>query len=127
MSESAEQGRFNALLDELTTIIKDSKSFALEQAPDIAKQLVAEKGVELKYNLINCFIGNAASLAVLALCLYYPQNSEGWLLIRGLIGATALVCSLISLVETLGTFSQLAQLKVAPKVFLLRQLRKLVK
>ena len=120
------ENKFNVLLEELTSTLKETKGFVLEQAPDVAQQMVAEEVIKLKYDLTKCILLFIFSLVTAVTCYFYPDSREGAMVLRAVLGILGLLFVIGMSHDILSTMSEFAQLKAAPKVFLLYKLQRLM-
>lgn len=131
MSEEKKETKLDVLLEGLYETLKETKGFVLEQAPDVAKEMIAERTVELKYDLIENIVGVSVGL-ILMLVSYLIDLPSNWdyvaaCFLRGLGLLFGSIILIISGETTMNTLSLIAQLKSAPKVFILYRLRRLMK
>jgi hypothetical protein len=125
----------NSAVKGLIDRLEKTESFIIDQAPEICKQMVYDKCVENKINLINY-----SFLTVLMLVTACVSGSESYHSIAsGKVGADGyqFICFLLSLgsgitslifiSEFLLAIQWLIYLKKCPKLFLLREFRNLIK
>lgn len=118
------------VVNALVTRLEKAESFALEQAPDVCKEIIAEKTALCVYTVAGLGAISFLSLvlAILAWKLLSHESSSydpcsaasGW----------AFICSALSLGFTIASANnamELISLKTAPKLTILRELRRLVK
>ena len=120
------------LLNELVATVQNTKNFVIEQAPDIAKEMIAEE------KIINSIIFAISAFALLlsligfAFGLFGPEP-KNWndfsmlALSRVIFGTISIISGAVSIGTLYDSTIKLLCLKVAPKVFLLTKLSKLVK
>ena len=122
----------NNLLNELIVTVKDAKNFAVDQAPDIAKEMISEEKVVQSVSLA---MGSFTLLASLGLGLFAllgpdPKNWNDFSVLALGRCSSGLFCIIGLLFSTHTVYEssiKLLRLKVAPKVFLLNKLSRLVK
>jgi hypothetical protein len=118
--------RVDQVVESLVNTLEQSKNFVLEQAPDVARQMIAEREVELKFDIISFASGFIACLATVLICFFWNNQSDSVVIARWVIGIIAGFSVLPTGSCLFSTLSKMAQLKVAPKVFLLYRLKRLL-
>jgi hypothetical protein len=103
------------LAQELITLLKSTKDFVVEQAPDIARQILA-------WELYTSMVWAAICVLAIVLCVFSMCNSDD----EGVIGGGFFV-TLVSLICFGIQISDIIKVKVAPKIFLLDYLMGIVK
>lgn len=112
-------------VDAIVTRLEKAEEFALEQAPEVCKEVVREK---LVLGIFHSGISLTLTIAAARLSLYLiscmeGRNSFDYGMGAGLIGGVALVGAIF----TTAGLSELISLKTAPKLTILRELRDLTK
>ena len=127
MNKKNVESKFDEVINGLVETLKETKSFVRDQAPDVAKQILAEREVEIRYELAKNIVALSAVISVFTLALSWPNPSEVAMVVRIIAGVGAAIMA-IAVTECI--FSNLkdgAMLKAAPKVYLLRVLRGFIK
>lgn len=134
--KNANQKLINQAIKGLIARLEKTEKFVLAQAPDICKQMIKEFVLTQVCNLIQCLLGATVGLGAGILGIYKiatytkmctdyhcTELSDGWygLAIIGIvIGAVILVLSIEDI-------ANLFFIKRCPKLFLLREFRRLIK
>jgi len=105
--------------------LEKAEKFALDQMPDICKQIVLERRIEMVGQLIFTGVGFLLAFSVFLFCAHrwYADDPIGWI-----IGSV--LSSLASLGFGAGVgdaISELIYLKMCTKLFLLKAFRRLIK
>lgn len=110
------------LVSEITEIVKSSKTFVLDQAPDLAKQIVLSGRIKITLLLIFCLF-SFGTLWAFGKFIYKDHKKIGddsdfigWCM------ALSFVVLLLMLL-TGGTISDFITVWFAPKLYLLRELK----
>lgn len=114
-------------LKEVIDMVKDSKSFVKEQAPDLAKEIILNAKVSALYNLIVGVIFFALSVNYLVYIAGVDSDPEAK--VKGYqfgLAITSGIAALISGFGTLCTIESIISLITAPKMFILKELSKAV-
>lgn len=123
----------SSALNGLIKRLEKTEKFALEQAPDICKQMVYEKTLEKTIELWTS-LPAAIALVIATIILAFKSHSA---LESEPSGGLAFLCGALSLAACVGSFvflesvryavNWLIYLKKCPKLFLLREFRDLLK
>lgn len=118
--------KYAEIINGLTETLKETKDFVLEQAPDVAKQLLVAEMIKLKFQLIMCAFFSAVSLGVFMGAVFYHNDDSLICIARFIVGCISFLCTLGSMSETATCVSQLISVTVAPKAFLLKKFKSLL-
>ena len=110
-------------LKEVIDTIKDSKSFVVKQAPDLAQEIILEAKVSALYNLLVSLFFLAVTGSYLFSLTHVEGEIKGYQF--GLMVASIIV-GIISSFGFLCTIESIISLITAPKMFILKQLSKAV-
>lgn len=112
------------LANEVLNTLKATKGFVLEQAPDIAQEIVAYGRVFETATLILSGLFFAAGLFFLVkfLRIGFKEKVEGWIF-AGLVTGMP---SILALVSFLQTIKPLALAWAAPKLYIIQYLGKII-
>jgi len=112
------------LAKELLVMVKQTKSFVLEQAPDVLQQLVKWKIAESMFTILCGFLLLAGAWRAYKYCKSRISNvCDESAFPVGLLGAG---CMMIGCGTIYHNVHSLLQLYMAPKVFLIEYLSRLV-
>ena len=120
-----DEDNINAFLSELSTVLKDTKSFVLAQAPDIIKQIVSLEIVNSIFWVCVplCFIISSVLLVIWSMYnITSVFNCSG----ASPIYIFATIVILISLINFLDNVERLIKISVAPKIYLIEYLKNLI-
>lgn len=113
----------NALLEETLSTVKQAKDFTIEQAPDLAKEVIAEAKAQNYLALfLGLFLGGFGLYVFFTKPMVNKFETDGTLW-TGLVIVLLLMANIISLIA----LSDLISLKTAPKTYVLRKLAKTIK
>lgn len=116
------------LLNELLVTVKEAKGIATEQAPEIARQMIEEKAYIEKQDIYQGIVVFVVGLAFLGLSNYlFSQPGDrsgpsGYQILGTITGIISLLTMSIGFFGAWGSTVSLKRLKIAPKVYLLREL-----
>lgn len=116
------------LLSGLVDRLEKLESTAVEQFPEICKEIIAERKVELQNQAIQMGFSSILVSAVgiaMAIETFAKENGDGRIL-WGLGALTAIGFGIASLSEFLNAFLKGRELTAAPKLYVIRQLRYLI-
>lgn len=122
-----------ALAKKVIGYLESTKEFALEQAPDICKQLILEAKIEATFDTASglCVLIIGGGIGLFSFykgITYQPHGSyddgSGWYLAAIIVGGISLALSSCFLSAGIHRF---ILIKNCPKLFLLRQFRKLTR
>ena len=110
------------------------EEFTLEHAPDLCKELIAERETRLKTDMLESIVIGGACLIATGFLIYllvFAKLPYDYRVAVQAISALVLFFSLsgavTAMVSLLSTIGDLRVLKAAPKVFVLRELRKFLR
>lgn len=131
----AKSSTVDKLFNELLVSIHDAKDFAVEQAPEIAKQMVAEEVAVNQVKIVSSVVVLTLSFLTVLFCIFGPEVKNwdnpstigllGWS--KLILGAFSGIGTVICTFELYESSIALMKLRVAPKVFLLKKLSKLAR
>ena len=106
------------------------EEFTLEHAPDLCKELIAEREARIKQDMLEAIIIGVACLIVTAFLVYlllFVKIDYDYRVTTQAISIVVLFFSFLGLLTAIGCFISAVGnsriLKAAPKVFILRELR----
>ncbi len=118
------------LATEALNILKGTKEFVLDQAPDFMRQVLAWSMAESVIEIVAGVIGLSVGL-YLIIGISYPEwniktyeQKEGEMILSGIAG---LVLSVVGSIASLGGLYCAVKIHYAPKLFLLEYFASLVK
>ena len=116
-----------SLVDELTQTLRDTKDFVKDQAPDVAKQLLDARAIELKFGIAGALSVILALFFVLLVTLgVFPLLPKDMYEDKAGSTIAAFFVSGIQIIPTLCLYQFLLDLyllKKVPKAYLLKILR----
>jgi hypothetical protein len=120
------------LFDELLVSIHDAKDFAVEQAPEIAKQMIAEEIAVNQVQIVSSVAVLTLVLLAVLFCVFGPvvrdwngSQDAPLIITKFVLSLASIPGTLISIGTLYNSSMALMKLRVAPKVFLLKKLSKL--
>lgn len=109
------------------------ENFTLEQAPDVAKQVVEEAVLQQKQRLTMAIVGIVTSLILVAVCYFSMMKGNasndgvGWYTLSVLTGIITFAlggCSIETLSEA---YWKMQIIKATPKLMILRELKGMIR
>lgn len=121
----------NSALKSVIERLEKTEKFAIDQAPDICKQMIVEKKFDLKLDFSIYFTGSLIGIIGTIICsfqlYFHPADAEmNYCLPRVLVGIGALVLGLVQTDLLMGTIKYIYYMKNCPKLFLLREFANLI-
>lgn len=123
---------FEQAMSTLLAKVDSTEKFVVEQSPEVCRQLIAEKVMLEKMDVITSSLIFVFLAPVTGFALFriftgefsaYSNAPAGYCFLAALTG-TVVVVSLLSVVDSI---QNLMRLKIAPKVFLLREFSEFAK
>lgn len=116
--------KLNKAIDIIISRLEKTEKFVLEQAPQVCKEILAEKLALLKFSLIVSSL--ITSLFITGIFVSLHQVKADWnnSMIYFLVGILSLL-TIIPLVFLVAAISEAISLKTAPKLTLLREFKRL--
>lgn len=133
MEKEENQSVYKEALEVLMARLQSAEKFVLSELPIVCQQIVAEREVEEKFDLITSGAMAAVALAVTLYlgfaCSDYVTagGNEGRAALSGIASLITGIFSLVSTGCTLAAVRNLLSLKAAPKLYILNQLRRLIR
>ena len=131
--QNQDKSVYEQALESVISRLENVEKFTLDQLPVVCQQIVAEREVEEKFDLITNGIVAVISLSVAIysgfVCSDYAAlgANEGKAALCGGLSLVTAIFFLASTGCTLSAFKNLLSLKAAPKLYILNQLRRLIR
>lgn len=123
------QNKIDKILNGLIQRLDKMEKFTLEQLPDVCKEILELKKVQIINNIIQYMAGTLSILFFIVFCVImtftYASENNIWLCLMMtaiILGIPFLITSACLLENTL----KLRELKAAPKLIILKELRRLL-
>lgn len=126
-SEKNLSSKIDSLLNGLVGRLEKLESVAIEQFPDIVKEILAERKVELQNNMIKSGIGTAIVGPIFLFTAHIAIWGSGGLQFG--CGLGALITGIASFAlgaDTLDSYLTTRELKAAPKVYVINRLKRMI-
>lgn len=120
--------KIDSLLSGLIGRLEKLESVAVEQFPDFCKEIVAERKVQLQNNVIQATLFSLATIPVTYYLIAYsfvPEHGDGRIL-SSIFAFAFGIGAIFSVISLVSEFLELRILKAAPRVYVLKQLRKMI-
>ena len=118
----------NSAITSLIKRLEKAEAFVLEQAPEICKEIVIEGNLDARTNLTKAgllFVVSLAATITFAIISYNTKAECSFFTGAASLGSLATVmCASEAII---GEVNMLLTIKRCPKLYLLRELRKLIK
>jgi hypothetical protein len=127
--KTKEKSVYEIAVQKLLDKIDSTESFAISQAPEVCKQLIAEESSINKMDVISGLLLGIVCMVYTAYAVRYAIEDEFKSGLSVLCILTSLISSITSLVWLCGTYfsiQRLIRLRIAPKVFLMRKFKDLL-
>lgn len=133
MKTKTVKSKVDDLLNGLVGRLEKLEKVTVEQFPEVCKEIVNERKVDLQNKSIVNAIGSFLSLLVLMVSIFLinmgmtDRHHEGLGFFGTILAFFSAIGIIAFIVDLTTTLLELRVLKIAPKVYVLKQLRKLVK
>jgi len=120
--------KVDAMIEGMLDRLEKIEKFTVDQLPDLCKEILAERRVEIENNIIVMAVISAIVLPVV-ITLIVMTFTQSWEQVRNLTGIGALLLGMFNvtaLADILHSFLKLRALKVAPKLFIVSRLHKMI-
>jgi Na+/melibiose symporter-like transporter len=122
------QKALDKILEETLNTVKAAKSFTLEQAPELAKEVVRNAKAQRIFALAICGTFLAVSVAVFFYAYNAPLDRHQSIKASAIIEmCISSVVTLFCVIVLLANVSNLIELRTAPKLYILKTLAAAVK
>ena len=125
MKKKQNKSKLERAVDAVITRVESAEKFALDQAPDIAKEIIAEKSALAIYQIILYTAASAGFIKIaFFLASFADANSRAeW---PYATSAGAGMAAFFFIILALVTISTLISVKTAPKLVILQELKSLL-
>ncbi len=119
----------NDSISEIIIRLKKVENFTLEHAPDVCKEIIAQKILQEKHQgIINLLIVGLMIVLIAGFTIAMTAIAAQWAYITFGIGiAIAGIACMVGGFESLTNFLNMKEIEVAPKLEILRSLRRLIR
>lgn len=108
------------LIEFLLQTMKETKSFAIEQAPEVAREMLAYGSWDARLDLFCCMIFLSAAIPLFLMWRHGLKNDSEGLMCVGCMGT--IVCLLFGLVAGRCGYANLKKIELEPKVYIIEKL-----
>lgn len=124
MTKKKTGNKLEKAVDAIVNRLEKAENFVLDQSPQVCKEVIKEKFALTVYSIILCTLMSAGLTELTFFLARYNETvKDGWPAFLAVIsGMAALISAIIALCEV----SNLISLKTAPKLTILRELKRLL-